>query len=182
MQSVISKCLLLPLVLILSLGSPAEELPAPPSQRPEIPDLHNLVARSGYAFAGTVKSIERIQPHRKDKDSVGVMQVVFQVERGYLGVRSGQTLSIREWAGLWEAGDRYRVGERVVLFMYPPSRLGLTSAMPNGRFPVNSGGQVGVPSPRRPPTLGSRLQSQLPFDYRLNLDEFTAALRLAMRE
>jgi hypothetical protein len=179
MQSVISKFFLLTLLLIVSLRSPAEERPAQPLQ-PEIPNLQNLVARSGYAFAGTVKSIERIQPRRKD--SVGVMQIVFQVDRGYLGVHSGQTLSIHEWAGLWEAGDRYRVGEHVVLFLYPPSRLGLTSPMPNGRFPVNSGGQVGIPSPQHTPTLGLPIQSQLPFDYRLNLDEFTAALRLAMRE
>lgn len=180
MPSAISKCLVSTLLIIFCLPSPAAERPTP--AQPVVPDLPSLVARSGYAFAGTVKSIERIQPHRKDKDSVGVMHVVFQVERGYLGVRSGQTLSIHEWAGLWEAGDRYRVGERVVLFLYPPSRLGLTSAMPNGRFPVNSGGQVGIPSPPHPPALGSPIQSQFSLDFRMTLDDFTAALRLAMRE
>jgi hypothetical protein len=67
-----------------------------------------------------------------------------------LGVRAGQTLAIREWAALWELGERYRSGEGVLLFLYPPSKLGLTSpAMgPWGRFRIGPDGQV-VIDPRR---------------------------------
>jgi hypothetical protein len=56
------------------------------------------------------------------------------------GVREGHSLEVREWAGLWNSGERYRVGERVVRFLYPLSRLGLTSPVGGalGRFDVTS--------------------------------------------
>ena len=46
--------------------------------------------------------------------------------------------------GLWSSGQRYRVGERVLLFLYPPSKLGLTSAVGAeiGRFNVDPLGRV----------------------------------------
>jgi len=64
-------------------------------------------------------------------------------------VRRGQTVEINEWAGLWQSGERYHAGERVLLFLYPPSRLGLTSPAGNraGRFPVNRTGQVTLRGP-----------------------------------
>jgi len=45
---------------------------------------------------------------------------------------------------LWSFGLRYRRGERALLFLYPPSRLGLTSWVggPLGRFAVDSTGSV----------------------------------------
>ena len=60
------------------------------------------------------------------------------------GTSAGRDLTIHEWAGLWTRGERYRVGERVLLFLYSPSKLGLTSpvAGPIGRFAVNSGGEI----------------------------------------
>jgi hypothetical protein len=59
-------------------------------------------------------------------------------------VRNGEVLAVREWAGLWTSGDRYRPGERLLLFLYRPSKLGLTSLVggPLGRFPVDSVGNV----------------------------------------
>ena len=55
-----------------------------------------------------------------------------------------RTVEIKEWAGLWQSGERYRPGERVLLFLYPPSRLGLTSPVANraGRFEVDRAGRV----------------------------------------
>ena len=72
------------------------------------------------------------------------MQITFRVEQAIRGVRNGQVLAIREWAGLWNSGDRYRPGERLLLFLYKPSKFGLTSPVggPMGRFPVDSGGNV----------------------------------------
>ncbi len=37
------------------------------------------------------------------------------------GTAPGQSLTIHEWAGLWLSGERYRVGERVLLFLYSPA-------------------------------------------------------------
>jgi hypothetical protein len=59
-------------------------------------------------------------------------------------VRSGRELVIRQWAGLWNAGERYRTGERVLLFLYPASKLGLTSPVggARGRFSLDRNDQV----------------------------------------
>ena len=57
----------------------------------------------------------------------------------------GQQLTIHEWAGLWAVGERfYRVGERLMLFLHAPSKLGLTSPVGGaaGRFSVGQGGRI----------------------------------------
>jgi hypothetical protein len=104
---------------------------------------HPLTRSSGYIFAGTVKSVERLAPKG---NGVATVQISFHVDEAMQGVHSGQMLAIREWAGLWESGQRYRAGERVLLFLYPPSKLGLTSTVrgPQGRFRIGPDGQVVV--------------------------------------
>lgn len=124
------------------------QLPAipPGSAHPQHAPL--LTPSAGYIFAGTVKSIGRPAP--KKKNDVATVQINFHVDQGMRGVRTGQALTIREWAGLWSSGERYRIGERVLLFLYPPSKLGLTSPVQGsmGRFNIGSDGRVGV-DPRR---------------------------------
>src|SRR5579872_5971207 len=122
----------------------------PPTIRPgSSPPQHAtpLTPNAGYIFAGTVKSINRTAPK---KNTVGTVQINFHVDQGMRGVRTGQALTVREWAGLWSSGERYRVGERVLLFLYPPSKLGLTSPVQGalGRFNIGSDGRIGV-DPRR---------------------------------
>ena len=60
------------------------------------------------------------------------------------GTSAGQSLTIHEWAGLWISGERYRVGERVLLFLYSPSKLGLTSPVAGGigKFSVDAQGRI----------------------------------------
>ncbi len=62
------------------------------------------------------------------------------------GTAPGQSLTIREWAGLWTGGERYRIGEHVLLFLYSPSKLGLTSPVAGalGRFAVDSQGRIAM--------------------------------------
>jgi hypothetical protein len=133
-------------ILVLTFASPAEiaERPGPPA-KPVIPTLPSLTHNAGYIFSGKVKAVERIAPSATD--SVPVMRITFQVEKGFRGVRSGQELVIREWASLWRSGDRYRPGQRVMLFLYPPSKLGLTSPVGGelGRFGIDPGGRVIIP-------------------------------------
>jgi len=117
---------------------------------------HALMRNSGYIFAGTVVRVERTAAA---KNRVAAIQVTFHVEKALRGVHTGQMLVIREWPGLWQAGERYRPGERVMLFLYPPSKLGLTSPVgaamgrfqvdQDGRIPVEPGRiQAGMPLPR----------------------------------
>ena len=72
------------------------------------------------------------------------MRITFQVEQGLKGVPSGRTFTIRQWAGMWNDNLRYKAGDRVVLFLYPPSKLGLTSPVggARGKFVLDQHGQV----------------------------------------
>jgi len=107
-------------------------------------DLPRMVSSAGIIFSGYVTSVGRnTSPFAKN---MGPTSITFHVEHGIRGTFPGTDLTIHEWAGLWARGERYRVGERVWLFLYPLSRLGLTSpvAGPVGRFAVDSRGRVVV--------------------------------------
>ena len=108
------------------------------------PSLRQLTRDSGYIFAGRVSAIERV-PAASNPEGATV-RITFQVEQGIRGVRTGQMLVIREWGGLWEQGERYRPGERVLLFLYRPSKLGLTSPVAGalGRFTIDKKGQINL--------------------------------------
>ena len=102
-----------------------------------------LTAHAGYIFKGTVISVQHSQP----AGGIAAVQVDFRVDQGVRNAVSGKTLTIREWAGLWEAGERYRVGERLILFLYPKSGLGLTSPVggPMGHLNVDERDQISLP-------------------------------------
>jgi len=107
-------------------------------------DIPRMVRGAGIIFSGYVTSVGRnLSPFAKEMASTSI---TFHVEHGIRGTFPGTDLTIHEWAGLWARGERYRVGERVWLFLYPLSRLGLTSpvAGPAGRFGVDSRGRVVV--------------------------------------
>lgn len=60
------------------------------------------------------------------------------------GASPDEKLTIHEWSELWSNGERYFVGEEVLLFLYPPGKLGLSSpvAGPLGRFAMDSQGNI----------------------------------------
>jgi hypothetical protein len=98
-----------------------------------------IVQNAGMIFSGQVTAVGR-----GNGPGLAATTVTFHVQQAIQGVSAGQSVTIREWAGLWTTGERYRVGERVFLFLYPPSKLGLTSPVAGnlGRFAVNSRGMV----------------------------------------
>jgi hypothetical protein len=109
------------------------------------PNLGHLASTSGYIFSGTVTSVTRATT--TNSTTVPTMQITFRIDQAIRGVRAGQSLTIHEWAGLWDAGERYHPGEQVMLFLYPPSRLGLTSSVAGaqGRLPIDRSGRVVLP-------------------------------------
>jgi hypothetical protein len=129
--------------LLFSLPVFAEHIA--PITDPVIPNIPKLTQSSGYIFAGTVKSVERVMP--RNQRGTAVMRITFQVQRGMLGITDGQMLTVNEWAGLWQTGERYRAGEQVLLFLYPPSKLGLTSPVGgwSGHFNIDGGKVIGRP-------------------------------------
>lgn len=98
---------------------------------------------SGVIFAGMVLTVQ--QTTALAAPNIPVTRIRFRVEQAVRGVRAGQIFTLTEWAGLWQNGERYRVGEKDLLFLYPESKLGLTSPVGAiGRFPVDSRGRVAL--------------------------------------
>jgi len=91
--------------------------------------LRSLASRAGVVFVGRVTAIV---------PQGGVVEVSFAVEQQVLGM-VGETYSLREWAGLWAAGQqRYRVGQRAMFFLHAPGVAGLSSPVDGmeGMVPV----------------------------------------------
>lgn len=123
----------------------AEGLSSPlisPAPRPIA--FRQIIRSAAMIFAGTVLRVEHL---RTDPGSpVEITQISFRVETAIRGTRPHQVIQIREWGGLWNAGERYAPGENVLLFLYPNSKLGLTSPVggPAGRFEVDAKGRVKI--------------------------------------
>ena len=125
--------------LVLCLSGRAEAQRPPLDASPSLaPALRQLIQQSGLIFTGTVLKVEHLAAARSGE--LPTVRLTFRVEQAVRGVRAGQILEIREWAGLWDSGERYRAGERVLLLLYARSKLGLTSPVGGalGRFDVNS--------------------------------------------
>jgi hypothetical protein len=105
------------------------------------PQWKHLSRRAGIVFAGTALS-DRIQTARTDRD-VPSIALRFRVDRAIAGVQAGQILTIHEWTGAWSLYPPMRRGEHVLLFLYPPSRLGLTSPVggPQGQVRLDATGR-----------------------------------------
>jgi hypothetical protein len=113
----------------------AQDLPV--GDVPALRDVPMLAGAAGSIFTGTVTSVRHIPATRENQ--LETIQITFRVAHALRGAQAGRDLTIREWSGLWTMGERYRVGERVLLFLYPPSKVGLTSpvAGQQGRFAVD---------------------------------------------
>ena len=130
---------------MLPLGPSGTSMPAPSPligrypYSPGSDGLLQIAHAAGIIFWGTVTAVS--PPWAKGSHAT---TITFKVSRAIRGASAGENLTIHEWAGLWRRGERYRVGERVFLFLYSPSRLGLTSPVAGGagRFAVNLQGRI----------------------------------------
>lgn len=144
-------------------------------------DLQRVARKAALIFTGTIVSIAPVRGNGSEETNS--VEVTFQVEQALRGLRAGQRYTIREWSGLWMAGPRYRVGQRMTLFLYSPSRAGLTSPVEGslGRYDVDRSGRVTVPPTRvptpillpRPITAGSE---------HIPIRTFSRAIRQIMEE
>lgn len=146
------------------------------------PSLRQVTRTSGYIFAGKVRAIERVPA--SGSAPVATVKITFQVEQGIRGVRTGQILVIREWGGLWEQGERYRPGEHMVLFLYRPSKLGLTSPVAGalGRFRVDKTGQINLHQNRFAGLDSDSDEARLQRKNRVSSRDFAAFIRLLAKE
>src|SRR5208282_216489 len=122
--------------------------PQPPKALPgpdpvvSAPAFPQLARSAGMILAGTVTRIER--GPAAGGTAVATVAVTFHVERALRGVLQGGNLTILEWLGLWSSGQRYAVGEHVLVFLYPLSKLGLTSSVGGslGQFHLDLAGEI----------------------------------------
>jgi hypothetical protein len=138
-----------------------------------------MTRAAGVIFSGTVISIAR-RPAAADQ-AVETVAITFHVENAIRGVMPGANYTISQWIGLWSGGQRYRIGERVLLFLYPPSKLRLTSCVGGemGRFRIDASGRIllsaqHISAFRTDPVLGGKS--------RVRFGDFALAVRRASEE
>ncbi len=102
----------------VSVALPADA--APPAAPATTEDaLHALADAAAVIFAGEVLRVQQ------SGDSV---QIDLRVDDGIRGVTTGDTYTLREWAGLWPTqADRLRVGQRAMYLLHAPSVGGFSS-------------------------------------------------------
>lgn len=89
------------------------------------PRWQQLSRRAGMIFAGTVVAGPG-QSVRTDR-GVPSVEISLHVDRAIVGVEPGQVLTIHEWIGALPRYPGMHPGEHFLIFLYPPSHLGLTS-------------------------------------------------------
>src|SRR5271169_2085469 len=109
------------------------------------PQWKQLSRRAGMIFAGTVlnTATQLAAADRSVPAAVPAVQVSFHVDQAIAGVEQGQILTIHEWVGASSMHRPVRSGQHILLFLYPPSRLGLTSPVGGslGQFALDSSGK-----------------------------------------
>jgi len=124
------------------------------------PQWRQLSRRAGMIFAGTVlaaPSTETTQTAATVEAIRGTtppaIPLTFRVDKAIAGVEPGQVLTIHEWAGARYMQRPMIKGQHVLIFLYPPSRLGLTSPVGGSRGQIvldPSGKTVVGPAPSAP--------------------------------
>ena len=151
------------------------------------PTFPQFARTAGTIFAGTVT---RIEPGPAAGGSaVPTVAITFHVEHPLRGAVPAGSLTILEWMGLWSSGQRYAVGEHVLLFLYPRSKIGLTSAVGGalGQFRLDSAGGI-MPSEwqfaafQADPLFSGRSAGRSAGRSRIAFDDFAQALRRAVGE
>ena len=133
-------------IFCLSISAAAQQSDQVVAERVLGPHWKGLSRRAGMIFAGTVlttaaqtPAIDRAAPAIQTP----AVELTFRVDRAIVGVEQGQTLTIHEWAGAWSMHRPMSSGQHILIFLYPPSRLGFTS-------PVGGSlGQVALDSSRK---------------------------------
>ena len=168
-------------------GSNDPEVPFSFRKSPLLPGLHErsrgsfpeIVRAAGMIFSASVKKVER-RPVNAGQ-AVETIAITLHVEQAMRGATTGEDLTISQWIGLWSSGQRYRIGERVLLLLYPKSKLGLTSCVAGalGRFELDGTGRVLISAHqlgmlRRDPVVGGKS--------RVGIGDFALAVRHADEE
>ncbi len=165
------------------IANPVQRPPHLPVTTPGTLALPQIVQGAGTIFSGTVTAITNHPASLSAGrgQAVGTIAITFHVERAIRGAVPGENFSLSQWMGAWSAGQRYRVGERALVFLYPRSRIGLSSCVGGtlGRFRIDPLGHVLLTAQqlsafRKDPVLGGRS--------RVSFADFAQAVERAGRQ
>jgi len=166
------------------------------------PQWKQLSRRAGMIFAGTVlttaaqtPAIDRAAPAATPAIQIPAIQtpaveLTFRVDRAIAGVEYGQTLTIHEWAGAWAMHRPMSSGQHILIFLYPPSRLGFTSPVGGslGQVALDSSGKNVSDQEQKPSVAvgvrnASSPQPLVPVDTgSVSVDQLERAIRSARIE
>lgn len=102
--------------------------------------LHTMEQQAAVIFAGQVIAVRRLSGA---SGATGVVEIEFAVDDAVRGV-SGNTYTLREWAGMWAAGDQpLRAGQHYLMLLHAPSAAGLSSPVGgmDGAIPIRGGAE-----------------------------------------
>jgi len=94
-----------------------------------------MAQMAAVIFSGEVIAVRR---HGAADSSTGTVEIEFAVQDAVRGV-TGSVYTLREWAGLWPAGDEpFRVGQRYLMLLHSPGAAGLSSPVGgmDGAIPI----------------------------------------------
>lgn len=100
--------------------------------------LRAMARQAAVIFSGQVVAVRRVDGKN---GATGVVEIEFAVDDTVRGV-SGGTYVVREWAGLWPAGDEpFRAGQRYLMLLHAPSAAGFSSPVGgmDGAIPIRGG-------------------------------------------
>ena len=151
--------------------------------------------RAGMIFAGTVLTAAppTATTDRATPGATPAVQLSFRVDEAIAGVERGQVLTIHEWAGAWSMHRPMSKGQHILIFLYPPSRLGFTSPVggslgqvaldPSGKNVSNVSKEEQKPAADIGLRNGSPPQPRVPFDVRtVSVVQLERAIRSAREE
>jgi len=123
-------------------GASAQELE--PVASPTMILLQQMTRAAGIIFAGEVISVRRPAGYAGSNQNAaeGIVTIEFRVDDAVRGCVGGSVFTLREWAGLWTDGERYNVGQRLLIFLHRPNASGITSPVhgATGTIPLRGGG------------------------------------------
>jgi hypothetical protein len=139
----------------------------------------HISRQAGMIFCGTVVNghLQTAATNRTPPQ----LQFTFRVDEAIAGVETGQTLTIREWTGAVSMQRPMLSGQHFLIFLYPPSRLGLTSPVggPLGQINLDASGKYVSQHPKKPPRM---IRSQSSAVAPISVMQLERAIRSARAE
>ncbi len=154
----------------LSISAAAQQSDQVIAERVLGPHWKELSRRAGMIFTGTVLTMAAQTPAtdravppatpaiQTPALKTPAVQLTFRVDRAIAGVEPGQILTIHEWAGAWSMHRPMSSGQHILIFLYPPSRLGFTSPVGGslGQVALDSSGKNVSDQEQKPAAVGVR--------------------------